>query len=154
WLVTLGGPEDDIGKSLTVSSDHELRAVGYFNDTALINSFGVYSDTLYSEAFRDFFIINCDVNNQIIVSTETSIDLAGDINLFPNPASEYVKVQIEGEFSKFTNYSVLDNLGRIVISNTESGNEFTISTASLKPGYYHLLLNNNSIQAKRRLIIY
>lgn len=76
--------------------------------------------------------------------------------LFPNPAKNKVEIEINGFEPGYIQVLLLDNTGNIVRNDRRfvfKGNETIILMFSEKPGIYFLLLKQNEINLKSRLII-
>ncbi len=83
----------------------------------------------------------------------TSIDenkaLVNSLNLYPNPATAILHVDLENE--TLVNIEVSDVLGKVVLSEATQSN--SISVESLKPGIYFLTINSrNGAVAKVKFI--
>jgi hypothetical protein len=66
------------------------------------------------------------------------------IQVFPNPASDFLRVKLNGDQSQF-DANILDITGKRVGSFTVAGNEeITISTAHLSPGLYYIQGSNDA----------
>lgn len=74
------------------------------------------------------------------------------ILMYPNPANSivYIKNNLLGEAT--IKYDVLDVLGKIVVQNTTSKNEFSINIADLKTGIYFVRLNINNNTVIKKLV--
>ncbi|MDX2172671.1 MAG: T9SS type A sorting domain-containing protein [Bacteroidota bacterium] len=85
----------------------------------------------------------------------------GDIvvNLYPNPANEYVIIDYELNQSATTYYEVVNFLGEVIISQREKGNDETgkhtrtIPTSSLESGIYFVKFRINESEKTIKLII-
>jgi len=78
------------------------------------------------------------------------------IRLFPNPAKNKIEIEIKGFEPGYMQVLLLDNMGNIVRNDRRlvfKGNETIILMFSEKPGMYFLLLKQNEINLKSRLII-
>lgn len=78
------------------------------------------------------------------------------IRLFPNPAKNKIEIEIKGFEPGYMQVLLLDNMGNIVRNDRRlvfKGNETIILMFSERPGLYFLLLKQNEINLKSRLII-
>jgi len=74
------------------------------------------------------------------------------LNIYPNPAREYISVDIEGDCT----YSIIDMNGRTVAVGTLSGDKTsrTIDISALDEGVYFVSLTNGNNVYRRKLIVY
>ena len=80
------------------------------------------------------------------------------IDIYPNPASTFVTFEIKGaNDATFTEYQIVDNLGRIVLEKNLEKNQNTrietIDIQHLEKGVYHLHSTMNGIQLVQKFII-
>ena len=87
-------------------------------------------------------------------SPTTDVDDAHGValNIYPNPAREYISVDIEGDCT----YSIIDMNGRTVAVGTLSGDKTsrTIDISALDEGVYFVSLTNGNNVYRRKLIVY
>ncbi|MFM7729161.1 MAG: T9SS type A sorting domain-containing protein [Flavobacteriales bacterium] len=69
------------------------------------------------------------------------------MRLYPNPANEYLQIQLESRMQ--LSWSVLDSDGRMVLSGNEIATEINIPTQSLATGAYILQLTSPSLSITR-----
>ena len=74
-----------------------------------------------------------------------------NINVYPNPATEIIKIETSGSIKKVIIYNLL---GQEVYNNAEVGNILSISTSGFKPGAYVLQIDTGKTTDKRKIIIY
>ncbi|MFC2390519.1 MAG: T9SS type A sorting domain-containing protein [Bacteroidota bacterium] len=74
------------------------------------------------------------------------------LNIYPNPAREYISVDIEGDCT----YSIIDMNGRTVAVGTLNGDKTsrTIDISTLDEGIYFVSLTNGNNVYRRKLIVY
>ena len=80
------------------------------------------------------------------------------IDIYPNPASTFVTFEIKGANDlTFTEYQIVDNLGRIVLEKTIKKNQDTrietIDIQHLEKGVYHFHSTMNGIQLVQKFIV-
>ncbi|MFT7613915.1 MAG: Zn-dependent metalloprotease, partial [Parvicellaceae bacterium] len=89
----------------------------------------------------------------IIVNGCNGIDeLEIDFNLFPNPASDYLKVDFGIAFNN-GDLKIMNGIGQIVYTETVNASQTVINTAELANGVYHVVFNVNNGRAVKRLVI-
>jgi hypothetical protein len=79
----------------------------------------------------------------------TRPEASSDIQVFPNPASDYVTIRTT---EKVTNIRLLDNLGRVVLEVDQP--QFPLSVKELPNGVYYLQLEKNSGPAVQRVVVH
>ena len=76
------------------------------------------------------------------ISVITSIEQARDITLvyyaYPNPASEFLSLNIDNYENENLSYKLFDANGKLLKSKIVTGNETIISMANLLPSFYFL----------------
>ena len=76
-----------------------------------------------------------------IVSTENHIAEI-DISVFPNPAVNYLNVNIS-DLSKVKTYAMYDMFGKLLLQQEIISNQFEISFSNLSSGNYLLIFKND-----------
>ncbi|MEN8156090.1 MAG: carbohydrate-binding protein [Bacteroidota bacterium] len=74
------------------------------------------------------------------------------LTLYPNPASDYTMVEMEG-YSGPVNIEIVNSPGRVVYRNRFTQSSFMIDTAGLTSGLYIVRLDNEGVEIRKRLII-
>lgn len=80
------------------------------------------------------------------------------VSVYPNPASDYLDISTElSSMSKTVTYSIIDGLARFVtkeVHNNVQKEEFRMSTSTLAPGSYYLIINaGDKITSKKFTIL-
>ena len=80
------------------------------------------------------------------------------IDIYPNPASTFVTFEIKGaNDATFTEYQIVDNLGRIVLEKNIEKNQNrrieTIDVQQLEKGVYHFHFTINGLQMVQKFIV-
>lgn len=91
----------------------------------------------------------------ITVSVEELIGL-GNINVYPNPASELITVSFDNQLGNSIEISLIDALGRSVVSESIQSlglNELALNLSSISNGMYTLQLTSNNNIVTRRVIV-
>jgi hypothetical protein len=72
-----------------------------------------------------------------------------EILIFPNPARDYLKLQING--NQIFNYEIVNINGQILKKGKIESKELTINISDIKPGTYlfRLIRNNNVLQTQQ-----
>ena len=66
-----------------------------------------------------------------------------DVEVFPNPASQYLKVQVaSGAFTRPMHYYMMDMTGKVVVRGSALQKDFTIDINSRQSGVYILKISN------------
>ncbi len=115
---------------------------------------GEYVVTLKVSTSDDCF----NIYQQTILITAVGVeDAFGDaLQIFPNPADEQVAVKLDFDGSKFLDLSVIDALGRTVLTqkqNALNGLQLTLDVSSLSAGMYNLSISDEQKTANRKLMI-
>jgi len=89
-----------------------------------------YSDDNFSQ--YSIGTLPCDY-----VSSITEYLTSNLLNLFPNPANNFINVNYTGKEAP-QSYTIRDIFGNVIVSKNISSNNFTISTEALQQGIYFL----------------
>ena len=104
----------------------------------MIGSYDVWVDDL---SLEDAFMVD------IASGIEDDI-LASRINIYPNPASEYVLLDLP-EASQF---SLIDITGRQILSRTSVGQTERVDVSALESGIYFIQIIHDGNTATKRLL--
>jgi hypothetical protein len=81
--------------------------------------------------------------------------VSADINLFPNPANELVYINnTKAKANEKWNLTLCDLAGRVLISESYTGQVHQFNISSLPKGMYLLNLNSKMGRAIKRLMVY
>ena len=94
-------------------------------------------------------IENWDSNCSIISSVK-QVDAEGEIELYPNPASDMVFIKVKDAL-QISSIRLIDSLGNIVLQSNNPGNSVKLST--LNSGHYIVDIKTSNGQIKRKLVI-
>jgi hypothetical protein len=79
-------------------------------------------------------------------------DFEAEFLLYPNPASDYLKVDFGIAFNN-GDLKIMNGIGQIVYTETVNASQTVINTAELANGVYHVVFNVNNGRAVKRLVI-
>lgn len=89
----------------------------------------------------------------LVVSDIPEKNIANNINVFPNPAREYIRIQME-DISGSIVFELMSTDGRIVLSKTLHPGSSQIGTENLKPGiYFYRIINNNGVMKTSKIVV-
>jgi photosystem II stability/assembly factor-like uncharacterized protein len=75
-----------------------------------------------------------------------------DINVFPNPSSDKINIEIAG--LDLYQYQVTDLLGKVVLKDTVANQDrITLDVSNLNKGIYLLVIESNGQKATRKLVV-
>ncbi|MCI5057654.1 MAG: PKD domain-containing protein [Flavobacteriales bacterium] len=84
-------------------------------------------------------------------SSVSSIDLATELNMYPNPASDILNVELpNAQVGKVT---IIDAIGKVVRAQNFNTDRFSIETSEFEKGYYFLQIESNGHQATKRFAV-
>lgn len=91
----------------------------------------------------------------VVSGINKTISLSGSIDVFPNPASEIIKVRINERVSPKGTISICNSVGGHTLSFTSlnASNEASIDVSSLTPGVYILIYTDERVKKSTRLVI-
>ncbi len=136
---------------LADSSDHEGRN-GMFV-YAIKNKPGMPVGSVIKSRVGIYFdqndvVMTNEARNQKGCPVETNVkqvagNAAGEVNVFPNPTENELRVSFEKEGS-FSEYSVYDMHGRLITHAAFHTKMVTLSTRTFAPGMYYIVLRGSS----------
>ncbi len=78
-----------------------------------------------------------------------------NVNIYPNPASNIVNVQLNNEITGDATLNIYNSLGKLVTSKTvDSANSpYSIYITGFQKGFYYVIISNNKYQVVKKLLI-
>jgi hypothetical protein len=102
---------------------------------------------------------NCTDTTVLTVAITVSIEEMigfGNINVYPNPASESITVSFDNQLGNSIEISLIDAFGRTVVSETVQSlglNELGLNLSTISNGMYTLKLTSNNNIVSRKVIV-
>jgi len=85
------------------------------------------------------------------------VQLTNNFNIFPNPATENISIEINSELNTNATLTIIDITGRTVYSDikllNKGQNTFNINLSFLNQGIYIISLKNDNINLNKKLIL-
>jgi hypothetical protein len=167
--VDLVSTENDMGNSMGVLSDsdkdgiYELtleniqigKSVSYkyrINNTDNDRSEFSNSDYLRSYRIQEGENIVLDIYDQNGTVLSNSNKLESQIQLYPNPAKDYIQVIFEGEISSLK-YMILDMQGKLKLQGTLISGQQSISIKNLAEGLYFVQLSTGKSTSVKKILV-
>ena len=91
-------------------------------------------------------------NCAFVAGIEQVKNISNEVTIYPNPTSNNVQVVTLHNNQEALLVTVYDVNGRLVLSQTMSG-EATLDVSKLNEGIYHINLSGNNVAASKRLLI-
>jgi hypothetical protein len=126
WFKQAGGPDLDESKAIAINDFNELFITGWMSDTVSFDS-----NTVISAGARDFFIGRITDNTGTGLFTIQSAEF---INIFPNPATEYLTIEA---FQK-SEIEILNIEGQIIKKIAATESLTTIDISDFAKGMYFI----------------
>ncbi|MCX6297067.1 MAG: T9SS type A sorting domain-containing protein [Bacteroidetes bacterium] len=98
----------------------------------------------------------CAASSTFVVASSVGIEsidaISSQVNVYPNPANEYVMIEINGY--KMEKVEIYDVLGQIMYSGEPNSSKLQINTSKLNQGVYlvKVLVDNKIITKKMKVI--
>jgi hypothetical protein len=73
--------------------------------------------------------------------------------LYPNPAKNVLNIELDNLLNDNKTVTIANILGEVVLTETSSGNKFSINTSNLISGVYFVTISNKGIQSTQKIII-
>ena len=167
--VDLVSTENDMGNSMGVLSDsdkdgiYELtleniqigKSVSYkyrINNAEDDRAEFSNSDYLRSYRIQEGENVVLDVYDQNGSVLSNSNKLESQIQLYPNPAKDYIQVIFEGEISSLK-YVILDMQGKPKLQGTLTSGQQSISIKNLAKGLYFVQLSNGKSTSVKKILV-
>lgn len=126
WQKTLGGSSDDYNYPIIQTQDGGYIVSG--------QSFSVNGDITGNHGNSDYWIVKLEPENVIITGENQNIVGLPSLTLYPNPASEILMLELEGQTQE--NYQIFDLQGKLVLQGAVSQGKNIVNIASLSKGSY------------------
>lgn len=104
---------------------------------------GLVDEELFNQDMKtmsEFMASQFECEKKVEIPTSLRPLNSIEINLYPNPSSDYFKIELP-ESRKWT-INILDVSGRSVLQNQFVGNQYQQSSSSLSPGAYIVQISN------------
>jgi hypothetical protein len=79
--------------------------------------------------------------------------ISDNIQVYPNPASEVVNIQLPADGSLVSRIRIYDIQGRLIIDKTFSTSTVKIDVKPLQNGVYQMVVNGNTTSAKTLVVL-
>ncbi len=145
WQECFGGEGNErIYKGIIRKSEHDWVLAGRTN----YNTYDVNCDL---HAMEDYWVF--EIKDTTVGIQNYNVSEKG-INVYPNPASEYVIFEPQNNQSLYNPKIVIANLyGETVITLSVKANKTIWDVRKIKPGVYLYKLESNDLSEKGKLII-
>lgn len=100
-------------------------------------SFGRYPNG--TGAFASMYPTFNETNSSPLEIEEVSVEIITDYNIYPNPASDLVTIEPEGDATTF--FLIYNSMGALVYDGTINGKTI-VDVSSLSPGIYFIRIEN------------
>jgi hypothetical protein len=129
---------------LVDSLDNNILTATIYNDTIYAGG-GFWSCNGDSSINRLVKLKNPDLYRNCHFDDHTIKTESYDFNLFPNPFTDNVTIQIDNTYTLIdTKISITNNLGQLLLVFYPTTNNQLLNVASLSSGMYYLTLSDNS----------
>lgn len=92
-----------------------------------------------SSAIQNLTVISCNASELLDLSNQI-------ISIYPNPTRELLFINSEIEL--FSSFELIDNQGRIILSDVLTGNQTSVNLEAISPGNYYLKIEERNILVK------
>ncbi len=106
--------------------------------------------------FADLGIKPLPCNEEVLISGVQPVSVQATFDIYPNPASEFVIIEVNSENVGDLSCNITDLSGRIIISEKKLSldNKSTIDIRGLTPGVYFLKMQMNQQETVRKIVVY
>lgn len=128
----------------------DIPAIEFMSDSLVVGGNYPYLDKIRVNGIG--VITNFDESTYCHNVGLTENSLLNWVRVFPNPAKDVLEVSIDESGFKVADYSLLDNIGRIVLTGQIEQTQNRIELSQLPKGLYFLQLSNQSGKAIVKVI--
>lgn len=141
WAQSIGNTGNDIALSVAMDASSRVYTAGTFEGTVDVDP-GTGITNLTSAGAGDVFIQKLNQGATGLKKTER----LGDLRLYPNPASHFLKFEITDPelASTLTSLAVAElvtPLGQVIIREQISRNDLTFDISTVSPGLYFVRIS-------------
>lgn len=135
-----------------------FEKIGEVNENGTINEISTYHfDYHFDRNFAFYRLKQIDFDGQFdyseIIKIQPNI-FASNVQIFPNPAKDAITITLyEIDISNDAQVVIQDYLGRVVYSKALKSMNQNISLSSISVGTYLVVVENNGISTKQKLIV-
>lgn len=138
WAKSMGGSSTDIGYHITAAADLNIYTTGRFAGTADFHTEG--TDNLTSAGLYDAFIHKLKIATGNVAGNAIA---AGDITLFPNPATNKLHIALK-QYHKQITITITDINGKVLQQQQHTGNTATADITALAAGNYYISIHTGN----------
>ena len=94
---------------------------------------------------------NLDKSREFSFFEGKVLEPRSDVKIFPNPATDYLTVELKNEYMTSVTFELNNIIGNIFTLRSEKieGNRYRFYIKDLSPGYYFLTIKDNDTGYKR-----
>lgn len=119
----------------------------------VIDSIKVYWPSGITESFTGLEINSYhDITENLSTTINENNHLLRQVNIYPNPASNFINIEIENDDESIFNMKLIDTNGRQLLSKNIQNN-FQIITSALKTGLYRIQLFSKNYKSISKNIL-
>jgi hypothetical protein len=120
-------------------SSFEAAGLYLLQDTSLILLVRKYESQ--NNYFCDALVYRISKNGSILSITNIGKQIVGRLNVFPNPASEFINITLNKDVDKIVDYKIYDIQGKLVEANKSFTSKVRVDISRFSSGNYFVLAN-------------
>jgi hypothetical protein len=140
-----------ISGSFVADSAYQYIVIGNFFDDTLTSHIKFY-DNGYSECASYYFVENVDVTEDTMTGIN-NIELQNKIKVYPNPAQNFITIEINGKSLNNAQLKIYDLLGIVKDKYPLNKNKEQINISQYPAGFYLLGISTKNKYFYKKLII-
>jgi hypothetical protein len=132
-----------------------IKYFGKFNTLYVVNKViassdggclivGIYKKTSYPNDDWRYFILKVNSQGLATFMKHTDIKIITDVNIYPNPATDNITIQLINPKQSIKSISIFDIRGKEVINKQLNSNQLQLDVSSLSSGVYLIKGQTNS----------
>ncbi|MFC2104718.1 choice-of-anchor Q domain-containing protein, partial [Bacteroidota bacterium] len=122
---------------------------------ATYNDVNVFDKLVESNESYTYTVNNINEDGYLLVTFSNSTGIIANpnisFNIFPNPTSGSVSIQLQENYSEFK-LRIVDINGKVVLINDHFNNQESLNLGELPPGIYHIIVEYDKQILTKRLI--
>ncbi|MFC2151738.1 choice-of-anchor Q domain-containing protein [Bacteroidota bacterium] len=127
----------------------------FFVSSASYNDVNVIEDFVESNDSYTYTVTDISDDGILIVTFSNSTGIIANpnisFNIFPNPTSGLVSIQLQENYSEFK-LRIVDINGKVILINDHFNNQESLNLGDLPPGIYHIIVEYDKQVLTKRLI--
>ncbi|MCG3165853.1 MAG: hypothetical protein POELPBGB_01628 [Bacteroidia bacterium] len=135
-------------RSIQITDNFQLLVLASFNNTIEVNG-----QTYTAQGNYDLLVIKTCLPCDTLTSITETTAAQPTLHIYPNPASQSVRVEVQGSMFKVQSITITDMLGHTVIHQKTTNHENNIHISHLANGLYTVATTLHNGETQRQKLV-